>query len=138
MSAPVSPPVPLFVRLGGRPQLMELLKYFYADVRQHREIAPIFAAHIEDWPAHLEKIADFWSGVTGGPARYTGAMPLKHMSLRLEERHFEAWLGLWTRQCRARLAPAEAADLIAAAETIGQRLRHMVGVPPRPVNPPGA
>ena len=138
MPAPVPPPASLFVRLGGRPQLMELLKYFYADVRQHREIAPIFAAHIGDWPAHLEKIADFWSGVTGGPVLYNGAMPQKHMPLGLEERHFQAWLGLWARQCRARLAPAEAADLIAAAETIGQRLRHMVGVAPGAGNRPGA
>ena len=58
------PPMPapsLYERLGGRAGLLDLLKYFYADVRQHREIAPIFAAQIEDWPAHLEKIADFWS-----------------------------------------------------------------------------
>lgn len=126
MTAPASPPSSLFERLGGRPRLMELLKYFYADVRQHAEIGPIFATHIDNWPAHLEKIADFWSGVTGGPAVYAGAMPLKHVSLGLEERHFQAWLGLWARHCRARLAPAEADDLIAAAETIGQRLRQIV------------
>lgn len=64
-----SPPsAPLFERLGGRPRLMHLLWHFYADVRQHREMAPIFAAHIRDWPTHLETIADFWSGATGGPA----------------------------------------------------------------------
>jgi hemoglobin len=120
----------LFVRLGGRPQLLQLLKYFYADVRQHAEIGPIFADHITDWPAHLEKIADFWSGVTGGPADYRGGMPMKHMSLGLGERHFQAWLGLWSRHCRARLAPTEAAELILVAETIGQRLRQMVGVNP--------
>lgn len=128
----------LYDRLGGRPALQQLLKYFYADVRQHQEIGPIFAAHIDDWPAHLEKIADFWSGVTGGPALYSGPMPFKHMPLSLEERHFQAWLGLWARHCQARLAPAEAAELIAVAETIGQRLRHMVGVPPGPGNRPGA
>ncbi|HEX2861363.1 MAG TPA: group III truncated hemoglobin, partial [Lacunisphaera sp.] len=124
-------PASLFVRLGGRPQLMQLLKYFYADVRQHAEIGPIFAAHITDWPAHLEKIADFWSGATGGPAGYRGDMPMKHLALGLEERHFEAWLGLWSRHCRARLAPTEAAELIRIAETIGQRLRQIVGVRPR-------
>ncbi len=120
----------MFDRLGGREQLLQLLKYFYADVRQHQEIGPIFTAHITDWPAHLEKIADFWSGVTGGPANYRGGMAMRHMPLGLEERHFQAWLGLWTRQCRARLAPAEAGELIAIAETIGQRLRAMTGVPP--------
>jgi hemoglobin len=123
-------PASLFDRIGGRAQLLQLLKYFYADVRQHNEIGPIFTAKITDWPAHLEKIADFWSGVTGGPANYRGGMPMKHMPLGLEERHFVAWLGLWSRHCRARLAPAEAAELIAIAETIGQRLRAMTGVSP--------
>jgi hemoglobin len=124
---PDPPPTTLFDRIGGRPMLVQLLKYFYADVRQHAVIAPIFAAHITDWPAHLEKIADFWSGATGGPVHYRGAMPAKHVPLGLEERHFEAWLGLWARHCQARLAPTEAAELIAVAETIGQRLRLIVG-----------
>lgn len=137
MTAPATPSAPLFDRLGGRAPLVQLLKYFYADVRQHAEIGPIFAAHIADWPAHIEKIADFWSGVTGGPALYSGPMPFKHQPLGLEERHFQAWLGLWARHCRARLAPAEAAELIAVAEMIGQRLRFMVGVPPPPGNRPG-
>ncbi len=53
-------------------------------------------------------------------------MPWKHVPLRLEERHFAAWLGLWSRHCRAHLAPAEAEEMIAAAETIGQRLRQIV------------
>lgn len=121
-----SPPTSLYNRLGGRPKLVHLLKYFYADVRQHTAIAPIFAAKITDWPAHLEKIADFWSGATGGPVRYNGAMPMKHTSLGLEERHFQAWLGLWSRHCRAHLPPVEAEELIALAESIGQRLRQIV------------
>lgn len=124
----IEPPATLYDRIGGRPVLLKLLRYFYADVRQHAEIAPIFAANIEDWPAHLEKIADFWSGITGGPRLYAGGMPWKHIPLRLEERHFAAWLGLWARHCQAHLPPAEAAELIAAAETIGQRLRQIVAM----------
>ena len=119
-------PTTLYRRLGGRPRLLHLLKHFYADVRQHRVIGPIFIAQITDWPAHLEKIADFWSNVTGGPVRYEGPMPQKHFPLGLEEQHFATWLDLWQRQCRAQLPPAEAAELIAAAETIGQRLRALV------------
>ena len=118
----------LYHRIGGRPKLLELLKYFYADVRQHAEIGPIFAAHITDWPAHLETIADFWSGITGGPARYGGGMPMKHFPLGLEEKHFAAWLGLWARNCRIRLKPDDADDMIAVAESIGQRLRAMIAV----------
>ncbi len=125
----IARPAPLFVRLGGRPRLLFLLRHFYADVRQHTEIAPIFAARITDWPAHLETIADFWSGATGGPARYRGPMPMKHLPLGLTESHFAAWLGLWSRHCQAHLAPGEAVELTAIAETIGQRLRQIVGCP---------
>jgi hemoglobin len=121
-------PPSLFDRIGGRDPLRELLRYFYADVRQHAEIGPIFAAQVEDWPAHLEKIADFWSGALGGPARYAGAMPYQHLKLNLREEHFAAWLGLWRRHCEARLAPREAAELIARAEAIGQRLREIIAL----------
>lgn len=120
------PPASLFVRLGGRPTLALLLRRFYADVRQHREIGPIFERQIHDWPAHLEKIADFWSGATGGPPAYSGPMPMKHVPLGLEEKHFAAWLDLWARHCRAHLPDAEAGEMIALAETIGQRLREIV------------
>ena len=125
MTAPARP-LSLFDRIGGRAPLLELLRYFYADVRQHDVIGPIFARQIGEWPAHLEKIADFWSGATGGPVLYSGAMPMKHVPLGLEEQHFEAWLDLWRRQCRARLATPEADELIARAEDIGQRLRQIV------------
>jgi hemoglobin len=131
-------PNSLYHRMGGRPVLADLLRHFYADVRQHQEIGPIFAAHITDWPAHLEKIADFWSGLTGGPANYNGPMPFKHFHLGLEERHFEAWLSLWRRHCQARLPESEAGDLIRLAEGIGQRLRQilsMYGAPPAPAPP---
>lgn len=119
---------PLFDRLGGRARLLYLLRHFYADVRQHQEIGPIFAARIHDWPAHLEKIADFWSNVTGGPVRYDGPMPQKHFPLRLEPQHFEAWLELWRRHCRIHLAAAEADELIGAAEGIGERLRWLTAM----------
>ena len=122
----------LFERIGGRDGLRDLLRYFYADVRQHRVIGPIFLRQIDDWPAHLEKIADFWSGATGGPVVYSGPMPMKHLSLSLGEEHFEVWLDLWRRQCRIRLPAREADELIARAEGIGARLRQIVGLPAAP------
>lgn len=120
------PSATLFERLGGRTRLLNLVRHFYADVRQHREIGPIFTAQIHDWPAHLEKIADFWSGATGGPARYSGPMPFKHVSLGLEEKHFAAWLDLWQRNCRNQLPSTEAEQLVAIAEAIGVRLRQII------------
>jgi hemoglobin len=123
----MDPDTSLFERIGGRPGLMKLLRHFYADVRQHREIGPIFTARIRDWPAHLEKIADFWSNVIGGPIVYGGPMPQKHFPLGLEASHFETWLDLWRRNCRIYFPAGEAGELIVAAETIGERLRWLTG-----------
>ena len=120
----------LFDRIGGRPMLEKLLRRFYADVRQHREIGPLFTSHITDWTAHLAQIADFWSGTLGGPAPYCGPMPAKHVPLGLEEKHFEAWLGLWERHCRAHLPAQEAGEVIFIAEAIGRRLRQIVATAP--------
>lgn len=116
----------LFDRIGGRDVLAKLLRHFYADVRQHHEIGPIFNAQIVDWPAHLDKIADFWSAATGGPLRYSGAMPQRHFPLGLEERHFMAWLDLWRRNCRIHLPAGTAEEMIKSAEGIGQRLRFLI------------
>ena len=118
----------LYERIGGHDGLRLLLRRFYSDVRQHNEIGAIFSEHIDDWPAHLEKIAGFWSGLTGGPALYAGGMAARHIPLRLEEKHFQAWLGLWHRHCHAHLPATEAAEMIAIAESIGQRLRAITGV----------
>ena len=120
--------VPLFDRIGGRDRIAVLLKHFYADVRQHHEIGPIFRAQIQDWPAHLEKIADFWSGATGGPPRYSGPMPQRHFPLNLSQAHFEAWLDLWRRHCRIHLPPREAEEMIRIAEGIGDRLRVLISM----------
>jgi hemoglobin len=130
-NAPVSAagterPASLFARLGGRERLRFLLRHFYADVRQHHLIGPIFNRTIHDWPAHLETIADFWSNVTGGPLRYSGPMPMKHVPLGLDARHFDAWLDLWRRHCRAHIGGAEGEELITAAESIGERIRWVI------------
>ncbi|MGJ8640880.1 MAG: group III truncated hemoglobin [Opitutaceae bacterium] len=122
----------LFERIGGRPELLKLLRHFYADVRQHELIGPIFNAHIKDWPAHLENIADFWSGLTGGPATYRGGMAAKHLSLGIGEAHFEAWLGLWKRTCETHLSTEDAEQMIAVANKVGQRLRAIIANHNRP------
>jgi len=122
----------LFKRLGGRSGLLDLLNHFYADVRQHKLLGPVFESQVEDWRSHLETIANFWTQVTGGPADYSGQMPARHIPLSLKEEHFQAWLSLWAFNCRCRLPSECAEEMIAYASQIGLRLRHFcdVGRPP--------
>lgn len=117
----------LYYRVG-RDNLATLLRHFYADIRQHKVVGPIFNEHIDDWPVHLEKIASFWTRMTGGPSAYFGQMPAKHLSLGLNASHFEAWLQLWEFNCRNYLNKIEAEEMICLAQDIGRRLKGIVGV----------
>lgn len=62
----------LYDRLGQHEGILKLIKPFYADVRQHAVIGPIFDSHVQDWPAHLEKITGFWAMQAGGNSNYPG------------------------------------------------------------------
>ena len=109
--------------MRGREDLQKLLRHFYADVRQHALLGPVFNRQIRDWPAHIEKIAAFWSQIAGGPKKYSGGMPMKHLPLGIELCHFQAWLQLWEFNCSAHLPPAEAREMIALAHEIARRLK---------------
>ncbi len=122
----------LYQRIGGRDGLARLLHHFYADVRQHTLIGPIFNRQIHDWPAHLEKIGSFWARLTGGPSEYSGRMPMKHLNLGIEAQHFDVWLQLWSFNCRGHLPKTEAEEMIGLAHEIGRRLKTILGVEPSP------
>ena len=112
----------LYDRLGGHAGILKLIKPFYADVRQHNVLGPIFNAHITDWPAHLEKIADFWALQAGGESRYRGGFAGAHMSLGLQAEHFQHWLGLWELNNARSLPPGEAEEMNALAHRLASRL----------------
>ena len=113
-------------RIGERDGLTTLLRHFYADVQQHELIGPVFNQHIEDWPAHLAKIQEFWVRITGGPSHYFGQMPAKHFNLGIDPRHFGAWLELWEFNSRCYLKPQEAQEMSQLAHEIGRRLRSII------------
>lgn len=117
---------PLYERLGGHDGLLRLLKPFYADVRQHAVLGPIFNVHIQDWPVHLAKIAEFWALQTGGPSAYRGGFAGAHLRLGIEPEHFGHWLQLWEFNCRRALPAQEATEMIALAHELSARLRRVV------------
>lgn len=116
----------LYERIGGREGIAKLLHQFYADVRQHQVLGPIFNAHIQDWTAHLLKIGEFWARQTGGPSRYTGGFAGAHIPLGIEKAHLQHWLGLWEFNCRRSLPEQEAGEMIALAQRIGGQLMRIV------------
>ena len=118
----MNPAPTLYDRLGGHEGILKLIKSFYADVRQHAVLGPIFNSKIHDWPSHLEKIAEFWALQTGGPSRYRGGFGAAHVPLDLKPEHFQPWLGLWEFNNGRLLAPPEAEEMNGLAHQFARRL----------------
>ena len=112
----------LYSRLGGHAGILKLITPFYADVRQHAVLGPVFNAHITDWPAHLAKITEFWALQTGGESAYRGGFGAAHLRLGLKPEHFEHWLALWEFNNQRQLAAQEAGEMTALAYELARRL----------------
>jgi hemoglobin len=95
------------------PEISELVDRFYAKVRLDSEIGPIFNATIDDWPAHLSLLKDFWSTVLQTEYRYRGDPLSKHFPLSLDPPHFARWLTLFAETARE-VMPPDHADLVIA------------------------
>ena len=87
---PASPP------LCTEAEITALVHQFYARIRVHEDLGPIFNGHIDDWPEHLDRLCDFWSSVLLGSGRFSGAPMPKHVALPgLKAELFHQWLALW-------------------------------------------
>ena len=96
--------------------LRELVHAFYDKIRQDPVLGPIFAARIDDWPPHLERMTAFWSSVALMTGRYHGAPVPKHVGLPIDWGHFERWLTLFRETAKKICTPAGAAHVIERAE----------------------
>lgn len=112
----------LYDRLGGHAGILKLITPFYADVRQHAVLGPVFNSHITDWPAHLAKITEFWALQAGGESAYRGGFGAAHLRLGLKPEHFQHWLALWEFNNLRQLAPQEAGEMTALAYELARRL----------------
>jgi hemoglobin len=124
---PPNPPPPagattLFERLGGRPGVSRLIKWFYARVRFEPDLEPIFNAHVPKWGEHLAVLTDFWCSQVGGPEEYRGGLG-KHARLDLKPEHFATWLRVWEQNCIDLLQPREAGEMIELANGLAQRMQ---------------
>jgi hemoglobin len=102
-----------------------LVSHFYAAVRQDPLLGPLFGAAVGDWPEHLVKLQAFWSSVMLTTGRYKGSPMAAHLrhAAAIDPAMFDRWLDLWRRTARERLAPADAAAVIAKAERIAESLK---------------
>lgn len=134
MSQPDRPPVGTQLhRIGwntpeglDEPLIRAVVEEFYARARRDDVVGPVFNRVIPDaeWPAHLDKIADFWSSMLLGTGRFTGRPMPKHMAIpELSDAHFMRWLRLFRETVTQLCSPDVAALFIERSERIGNSFR---------------
>ncbi|MFT4151642.1 MAG: group III truncated hemoglobin [Paracoccaceae bacterium] len=105
-------------------QIALVVARFYAAIRRHPVLGPVFAAHVTDWPAHEAKIAAFWRNAILYDRGYEGSpMAAHNRAGNIRADHFPLWLGLFDQVLAATLPAQAAAGWSALARRIGTSLR---------------
>lgn len=114
-------------------QIALVVAEFYAVIRQHPGLGPVFAAHVTDWPAHEAKIARFWRNAILHERSYDGNPFAVHQAAgNVRPQMFEIWLGLFDSVLNRNLPADLAQGWSALAHRIGRGMRmglELGGVP---------
>lgn len=82
--------------IRGIEDIKILVDEFYRKVAQDDLLAPIFNFRLSThWEPHLEKMYLFWNAALFGVKGYMGNPSSKHVTMEVEEEHFERWLSMF-------------------------------------------
>ena len=106
-------------------QIARVVTVFYAGVREHPQLGPIFDAHVTDWPAHQEKIVRFWSNALLSHCGYDGnPMAVHRAAGNVKAVHFAVWLAMFDAALKQELPADLAGAWSALAHRIGRGLKY--------------
>jgi hemoglobin len=104
-------------------QIARVIATFYACIREHPGLGPVFAAHVTDWPKHEEKITRFWKNAILHERSYDGNPLAVHRAAgNVRLGMLDVWLGLFDSVLKLELPPDTAAQWSALAHRIGRGL----------------
>ncbi len=107
-----------------RAEIARVVAAFYALIRQHPGLGPVFASHIHDWEPHEAKITDFWANAILHERSYDGnPLAVHRRAGNVRPGMFETWLALFDLTLREELRADQAAAWSALAHRIGRSLR---------------
>ena len=82
--------------ISTKEDVKHLVDTFYARVREHEILGPIFNDKIgELWFLHLDTLSRFWETLLLDNRTYFGAPFPKHFDLPIKVEHFSMWLTLF-------------------------------------------
>lgn len=111
----------------GRDDITRVVTRFYAGVREHPMLGPIFAVHVHDWVEHETLEVGFWCATilrVPGPEMNLAA---KHVAAgNVRPGMFSTWLELFDQVLAEELTSDQAEAWSALAHSIGRTLRASV------------
>ncbi|SLN27135.1 Group 3 truncated hemoglobin ctb [Pseudoruegeria aquimaris] len=111
-----------------RPQIETVVTRFYAKIRVHPVLGPVFLRHVgtsrDAWEAHEAKIAAFWANAILLEGGYSGNPMRAHLAAGdVKPDHFALWLALFDETLAETLPEDTANAFSALAHRIGRGLR---------------
>lgn len=107
----------------SRQEIAEIVRAFYARVRQDDVLGPIFSNHVDDWSAHEEKITRFWASAILHERSYVGnPMQIHKDAGDVDPEHFQVWLALFDETLRDHPSDQDMQQWSQLAHRIGRGL----------------
>ncbi len=114
-------------------QINAVVAEFYATIRTHPGLGPVFASRVVDWPEHEAKIARFWRNAILFERSYDGnPLAVHRRAGNVHAAMFDVWLGLFDSVLRRELPADTAQAWSALAHRIGRGLRLGMAQPAGP------
>ncbi len=104
-----------------------LITDFYASIRDDKILGPIFAEHVQDWSAHIEKLGQFWATMMLKVPGYKGTPMQAHLGLgHLGVEHFERWLMLFEVAVSKHCTSQQASLFMERAQRIARSFQYAI------------
>lgn len=105
-------------------RIRRLVEHFYERVRADPQLGPVFESRLAGrWPAHLDKMVDFWSSALLGAGRYAGNPRAAHAAIPgISPAHFERWLELFQETLAVTFDEDHASQIYARAQAMARGL----------------
>ena len=110
-----------------RAEIERVVARFYERIRAHPGLGPVFAVHVEDWPSHEARVADFWANAILSERSYDGNPVAVHRGAgNVRPGMFDTWLAIFDQVLAQELSDTQAQAWSALAHRIGGSLRASV------------
>lgn len=108
-----------------RDDIKQVVAEFYRRARMHPDLGPVFAAHVEHWATHEQKIGNFWCSALLRKRVYSGNPMQKHLAAgNVHAAHFAVWLALFDEVLMLMLSESKAQHWSELAHRIGKSLSY--------------